>query len=87
MATTVITWRDVLSEIASWTPPIRTAAVARHFGRGKGEMFTRLHTLRRWGYLRYADRSQRGAGGYVVTEWGHACVARWREGSDEAADR
>lgn len=36
-----------------------------------------LANLRRWGCIVYADKKKRGWGGYVVTDWGRECNARW----------
>lgn len=78
----MLTWKQVLFELIGMSEPIRVVDVAHKLGRQNGEMSARLDTLRKWGYIKYADRIKKGYGGFVVTEWGKECAKRWKRESD-----
>lgn len=76
-AKVALTWKELLTGLVKASERvIRVAECARKFHRPSGEMGARLKTLRQWNYLRYADKSKKGYGGYVITPWGKKTAQR-----------
>ncbi len=66
----MITWLEVLEVVSKMDQPFKNVEVAEHFDMTAGEASSRLHKLRQWGFLNYADIKQKGWGGFVVTVYG-----------------
>lgn len=75
----MVTWKDVLLEIATWPSPLYVKQVAEFWRWPAGHAGRRIQILRSYGYVKYADRSKRGWGGYLVTPWGHTMAEKWRK--------
>lgn len=64
----MITWRDVLLW-AETKETVYAEELAKELGLKPTDAAKRLQRLRRWGYLRYADRKKRGWGGFLLTDY------------------
>ena len=65
-----LVWRDLLEEIRECKEPIFVSTVAKYYGIPLGEASVRMHSLRKWGMVKFFDRVKKGYAGFVVTEYG-----------------
>jgi len=72
-----VTWKQILTLIAEYGAPVKTVMLQADFQRSSGSMGKTLSRLHVWGYIKYADRSKRGWGGYIITESGMRRVKEW----------
>ena len=74
-----MTWKETLLFIAGLPNEVfTTTTVAKKFNVRLSRASTTINTLRRWGYVKYNDRTVRGYGGFVVTPWGKQMATKWR---------
>lgn len=77
-----MTWKEVLLKCPDIQPPVRVDDIVDKFEVSNSHAWNTLELLRRWGYLKYADRARAGRGGYLLTDWGAKMCIKWKGGEE-----